>query len=102
MSPDGTLELGTGQRGELWLRAPHVVRGYWRKPEVTQQAFTADGWLRTGDLAYYDERGKFYVLDRLRELIITPDGTHILPSEVESVLLDMPGIVDAGVLSVDK
>lgn len=64
MADDGVTELGRNQRGELWVRGQNIMKGYWRKPEATQETKTDDGWLKTGDIAYVDEQSKFYVVDR--------------------------------------
>ena len=61
---DGTTELGRNQRGELWVRGQNVMKGYWRNPQATQETKTPDGWLKTGDIAYVDDNGKFHVVDR--------------------------------------
>lgn len=64
MADDGTTELSQNQRGELWVRGQNVMKGYWKKPEATKETKTADGWLKTGDIAYVDADGKFHVVDR--------------------------------------
>lgn len=66
MADDGKTELDKHQRGELWVRGPSVMRGYWQKPQATQETKTADGWLKTGDIAYVDGDGRFYVVDRIK------------------------------------
>lgn len=63
---DGTTELGSNQRGELWVRGPNIMKGYWQNPQATQETKTADGWLKTGDIAYIDENRKFYIIDRVK------------------------------------
>jgi len=70
IAADGKTELGKHQRGELWVRGPSIMRGYWQKPQATQETKTADGWLKTGDIAYIDDDGRFYVVDRIK--VITP------------------------------
>jgi hypothetical protein len=67
MAEDGITEiLERNQRGELWVRAQNIMKGYWRNPKATQEIKTADGWLRTGDIAYVDDQGKFHVVDRMK------------------------------------
>lgn len=77
MADDGVTELGRNQRGELWVRGPNVMKGYWRNPQATGETKTEDGWLKTGDIAYVDEGGKFYVVDRKKVL---PIRTHAMDS----------------------
>lgn len=67
MAEDGITEiLERNQRGELWVRAQNIMKGYWRNPKATQEIKTGDGWLRTGDIAYVDDQGKFHVVDRMK------------------------------------
>jgi len=85
--------------GELLVRGPSVSSGYWRRSELTQQAFTDDGWLRTGDLASQDEDGYFRIVGRLKELIIT-GGENVHPGEVEDALRQHKGVRDVAVIGV--
>ena len=64
MDDDGINEVSRGQPGELWVKAPQLMKGYWKKPEATRITLTADGWLKTGDIALQDEGGKFSIIDR--------------------------------------
>lgn len=64
MADDGKTELGLNERGELWVRAPNIMKGYWRNPKATRETLTEDGWLKTGDICYVDEYGKFFIVDR--------------------------------------
>jgi len=64
MDDDGVYEVRRGQRGELWVRAPNIMKGYWKNPKATKETKTNDGWLKTGDIGYIDENGKFFVVDR--------------------------------------
>ncbi|XHG06993.1 hypothetical protein AWENTII_010163 [Aspergillus wentii] len=64
MAEDNITELGRNQRGELWVRSQNIMKGYWRNPQATRETKTADGWLKTGDIAYVDGDGKFHVVDR--------------------------------------
>lgn len=102
MSEDGMTEItarGRDARGELWVRAPNVMKGYWRNPEATEATKTPDGWLRTGDIAYVDENGKFFIVDRKKELIKVK-GNQVAPAELEALLLDHPAIADAAVIGL--
>ena len=65
VSEDGK-EVGVGERGEFWVRGPNVMKGYWNKPEATRDTLTADGWLKTGDIAYRNEKGYIYIVDRMK------------------------------------
>jgi long-chain acyl-CoA synthetase len=85
--------------GEIWVRGRNVFQGYWGEPEATARALTNDGWLRTGDLAVIDEVGTLRIVDRVKDLIIV-SGFNVHPAEVEAVLLECPGVVDAGVVGV--
>lgn len=96
MSDDETNEVPLGERGELWIRAPNVMKGYWRKPEATSATKTPDGWLKTGDIAYVDN-GKFFVVDRKKELIKVR-GNQVAPAELEALLLEHPAVADAAVI----
>jgi long-chain acyl-CoA synthetase len=91
-------DLPTGQTGELWVRGPHVVRGYWNKPEATAKTFE-DGWLKTGDLARLDDEGFCYIVDRKKDVIIR-GGENIYSVEVEDVLYTHPAIMDAALVPI--
>ena len=92
---DGT-EAAPGAPGELCVRGPQVMRGYWNLPEETARALDAEGWLATGDVVRMDERGYFYFVDRKKD-VINISGFKVWPGEVEEVLLHLPGIKEAGV-----
>ena len=64
MDDDGINEVSIGHRGELWIRSPNVMKGYWRNPQATKDTLTHDGWLKSGDIAYVDEQGKYFIVDR--------------------------------------
>jgi acyl-CoA synthetase (AMP-forming)/AMP-acid ligase II len=84
-------------RGELVVRGPNVTPGYWNNPEATRTAFDDAGWFHTGDVGEYDEDGYVYIVDRIKDMIIT-GGENVYPAEVESALADMPGVIEAAVL----
>ncbi|HKZ51102.1 MAG TPA: AMP-binding protein, partial [Dehalococcoidia bacterium] len=90
-------EVGPGQKGELLLKGPSVFKGYWRNPEATQEAFTADGWFRTGDIVRADEEGYIYILDRKKD-VIKYKGYSVTPAELEEVLREHPAVLDACVV----
>jgi long-chain acyl-CoA synthetase len=95
---DGTSDLSAGTVGELLVRGPQVMLGYWNNPEATA-AVIRDGWLHTGDLAACDEQGFFKIVDRLKDLIIT-SGFNVYPADVEEELRKYPGVRDIAVVGV--
>jgi thioester reductase-like protein len=94
---DSQQPLGFNQPGELWVRGPHIMKGYLNHPEATANAIDSDGWFHTGDIVYVDEDGYFYIVDRIKELIKC-NGYSIAPAELEAVLLTHPAIADACVI----
>jgi len=94
----GTVEVPVGEDGELCIRGPQVMKGYWNKPEETADALR-DGWLYTGDVARMDEDGFFYIVQRKKDLIIV-SGFNVYPNEVEDVIFTHPGVVEAAVIGV--
>jgi len=92
-------ELPPGEVGELWLRGPHVSRGYWNNPAATAEALDADGWFHTGDLARRDEDGFYTIAGRRKDMIIS-GGVNIYPAEIEGELLLHPDVRDAAVVGV--
>jgi fatty-acyl-CoA synthase len=92
-------ELPAGDVGELWLRGPHVSRGYWNNPAATAEALDTDGWFHTGDLARRDEEGFYTIAGRMKEMIIS-GGVNIYPAEIEGELLLHPDVRDAAVVGV--
>ncbi len=95
---DDGKELPRGEPGELIVRGPNVMLGYWRNPEATAQALK-DGWLHSGDVAVMDEEGYIYLRDRLKDMIVT-GGTNVYPREVEVALLEHADIADVAVIGV--
>jgi long-chain acyl-CoA synthetase len=93
------IPIGSEASGELWVRGPQVMKGYWERPEETANTITADGWLRTGDIAKTDDDGYFYIVDRLKDMIIV-GGLKVLPRDVEEVLYMHPQIREAAVVGV--
>ena len=97
LDPEGN-HLPPGEEGELCLRGPSVMLGYWRNPEASEAAL-GHGWLRTGDLGTMDERGRGYLLGRAKELIKT-GGENVYPAEVDAIFAAMPEVADAGCCGV--
>jgi long-chain acyl-CoA synthetase len=93
------VDKPVGQDGELWLRGPQVMMGYWNSPADTAKTITEDGWLRTGDIAHMDADGYFYIVDRLKDIIIA-SGYNIIPREVEEVLFEHPKVQEAVVAGI--
>jgi len=89
--------LGPGQKGEVCVRGPQIMKGYLNNPEATAQTIDAEGWLHTGDIGYADEDGHFFIVDRAKELI-KYKGLQVAPAELEAVLLTHPAVADAAVI----
>lgn len=95
---DDMRDVAPGEPGEIVVRGPHVMLGYWNKPEQTAEAIR-DGWLCTGDIARMDERGFFYIVDRKKDMVIT-GGFNVYPKEVEQSLFGHPAVRDACVIGI--
>jgi long-chain acyl-CoA synthetase len=91
--------LPTGEIGELCVKGPQVMQGYWRRPEETAQVFTPDGWLKTGDIARMDDNGFIYIVDRKKDMILV-SGFNVYPNEIEAVLAEHPAIAECAAISV--
>jgi long-chain acyl-CoA synthetase len=96
--PGEGLPQGPDVVGELWIKGPNVVRGYWNKPEATAQAFTR-GWLRTGDIARIDDEGFIYIVDRAKDMIIR-GGENVYSVIVEAAIFEHPDVADCAVVGV--
>jgi long-chain acyl-CoA synthetase len=92
-------EVSIGSQGEICVRGPQVMQGYWNRPEETRHALSGEGWLRTGDIGVMDSRGFLRVTDRKKDIIIV-SGFNVYPTEVEDVLAAMPGVVECAVVGV--
>jgi long-chain acyl-CoA synthetase len=90
---------GPGGEGEVWVRGPQVMQGYWGRPAETQAVITSDGWLRTGDIGTFDAQGFLKLLDRKKDMIIV-SGFKVFPNEVEDVAAQHPGVHEAAVIGV--
>jgi long-chain acyl-CoA synthetase len=91
-------EVEDGDPGEIVIRGPNVFQGYWKRPEETEAAFR-DGWLRTGDIAYRDEDGYLFIVDRSKDLVIV-SGFNVYPREVEEALASHPAVAECAVIGL--
>jgi long-chain acyl-CoA synthetase len=96
--PDDTIPRGPDVRGELWIKGPQVVRGYWQRPVETAQVFTK-GWLHTGDVARLDAENFIYIVDRAKDMIIR-GGENIYSVQVEAALFEHPAVADCAVIGI--
>jgi len=96
--PTPNIQCATNEAGELWVKGPNVVRGYWRKPQATAQCFS-NGWVRTGDIARLDADGLLYIVDRSKDMIIHR-GENVYPSIVEAELTQHPAIAECAVIGL--
>ena len=92
-------EVPVGEIGEIEIRGPIVMAGYWNRPEATAETIRPDGWLRTGDAGYQNADGYFFVHDRVKDMIVS-GGENVYPAEVENAILGCPGVADAAVIGV--
>ncbi len=91
--------LAQGEIGELCIKGPQVMKGYWQRPEETAHSIDSDGWLHTGDIARVDENGFFYIVDRKKDMILV-SGFNVYPNEVEDVIAMMPGVLEVAAVGV--
>lgn len=96
--PEGH-EVPVGEKGELSVKGPQVMPGYWQRPDETALVFWSDGYLRTGDIANIDDQGFIYLIDRIKDMILV-SGFNVYPNEVEQVISLMPGVLEVGVIGV--
>lgn len=96
--PDSLAVLPLGKEGELWISGPQVMQGYWHHPKETQLVLQ-QGWLRTGDIAYLDQQGYCFIIDRLKDVILA-SGYNVYPRQVEEALYQHPDIIEAAVIGV--
>jgi long-chain acyl-CoA synthetase len=92
-------DVGFGEKGELWIRGPQVMKGYWRNDAATNDAITSDGWFKSGDFAVIDSEGFIKIVDRKKDLIIV-SGFNVFPSEVEEVVNSHPGVAESAAIGV--
>jgi long-chain acyl-CoA synthetase len=91
--------LPAGEVGELCVKGPQVMKGYWQRPEETAKVMDASGWLHTGDMARMDGNGYFYIVDRKKDMILV-SGFNVYPNEVEDVIAMMPGVLEVAAIGV--
>lgn len=90
-------EVAVGEEGELWVRGPQIMQGYWQRSDETEKVLTLDGWLKTGDIVVMDERGYLYLIDRKKDIIVVA-GYNVYPNEVESVIAGHPMVFEVAVV----
>lgn len=91
--------LPLDETGELCVRGPQVMKGYWNQPEETAKTFSEGGWLHTGDIARFDDKGFVYLVDRKKDMILV-SGFNVYPNEIEAVLAEHPGVLECGAIGV--
>lgn len=96
---EGDSELPQGESGELCVRGPQVMAGYWNRPDETAKAISADGWLHTGDIGTIDVAGRVHIVDRKKDMIIV-SGFKVFPNEVEGVVAEHPAVLEVGCTGV--
>jgi long-chain acyl-CoA synthetase len=99
LKDDNGHMLPIGDVGELCIKGPQVMKGYWQRPEETANVIDADGWLHTGDMAKMDERGYFTIVDRKKDMILV-SGFNVYPNEIEDVIALMPGVLEVAAIGV--
>jgi long-chain acyl-CoA synthetase len=96
---DDGAEVPLGQPGEIVIKGPQVMAGYWQRPDETAKVMTADGWFKTGDIGVMDERGYFKIVDRKKDMILV-SGFNVYPNEVEDVVAQLDGVLECAVVGV--
>jgi fatty-acyl-CoA synthase len=94
--PDGS-DCQAGEAGEIWVRGPATMIGYWGDPDATAATIVENGWLRTGDIGRVDERGNLTLVDRLKDIIIS-GGLNIWPIDIENTIAELPGVEEVAVI----
>lgn len=92
-------DVAPGETGELWIRGPNIVAGYWNKPEATEASFTAEGWFKSGDIVRMDEEGFVFILDRAKDMLIR-GGENVYCVEIEDILYAHPAVMDAAIVGI--
>jgi long-chain acyl-CoA synthetase len=96
---DDGHEVAIGERGEIAIRGPQVMAGYWQRPDETAKVMTPDGYFRTGDIGVMDERGTFKIVDRKKDMILV-SGFNVYPNEVEDVITQMDGVLECAAIGI--
>jgi acyl-CoA synthetase (AMP-forming)/AMP-acid ligase II len=99
VDPETGEDVAEGERGELWMRGPQVMRGYLNNPDATSATIDDEGWLHSGDIAMVDADGYFHIVDRLKELI-KYKGYQVAPAELEALVITHPAVTDVAVIGV--
>ena len=96
---DEGRDVSLGERGELCIRGPQVMKGYWQRPDETAKVLDKDGWLATGDIAVMDEHGFVRIVDRKKDMILV-SGFNVYPNEIEAVVVTHPGVLECAAIGV--
>jgi long-chain acyl-CoA synthetase len=96
---DDGHEVASGQPGEIAIKGPQVMAGYWQRPDETARVMTADGYFKTGDIGVMDERGFFKIVDRKKDMILV-SGFNVYPNEVEEVVAGLAGVLECAAVGV--
>jgi long-chain acyl-CoA synthetase len=96
---DNGVEVPLGQPGEIAIKGPQVMAGYWQRPDETAKVMTPDGYFKSGDIGVMDERGYFRIVDRKKDMVLV-SGFNVYPNEVEEVVMQMPGVLECAVVGV--
>ena len=96
---EDATEVALGERGELWIRGPQVMRGYWNRPNETANVLDDNGWFHSGDIAIMNEAGSCKIVDRIKDMILV-SGFNVYPNEIEDIIARHPKILEVGVIGV--
>ena len=99
LDDDGREVTTLGQSGEIAIKGPQVMAGYWQRPDETAKVMTEDGYFKSGDVGVMDARGYFKIVDRKKDMVLV-SGFNVYPNEVEEVVADMPGVLECAVVGV--
>jgi len=98
---DAGNTVAVGERGEICIRGPHVMKGYWGRPEATAESIDKDGWFKTGDVGIIQENGHLKIVDRIKDMIIV-SGFNVYPNEVEAVVYGHPNVSECAAIGVES